>query len=672
MTISAKDFSEIYLAWESLILTGKMGKGAISDEVAESWLRCYQAHVDPEGKNGHLLVGRDKLDNILRENQELLAVARPTISKLYKTVAGSNFTVSLSDKDGYILEVIGDEDTINIANDIDLIPGADWTEEKAGTNGIGTALVLKKPVQVSGPEHYVRQLHTVTCSAAPIFNDQHQIIGVLDLSGPAELVYTHTLGMVIAAVEAIQDQLKLRQKNRELTALNEHLKCIVENMSDGVLLVDSNRKILQINPQARRLLHQYNCQINGLLIDELWHITPQSSKMLKTGQPYDDVEVIIDNTGEPFHCLVSGRPIRDKQDRISGQIIFISPMKNLKKLVNRISGAHAAFHFSDIIGTSKDLLEAIHIATLAAGNNSNVLITGESGTGKELFAQAIHNYSSRSNGPFVAVNCGAIPRELIGSELMGYVEGAFTGASRKGRPGKFELATGGTLFLDEIGDMPMEQQVALLRVLQERKVTRIGGDREIPVDIRVICATNKNLLREVDRGNFRKDLYYRLNVISVVLPPLRNRPEDIRLYFDYFLNKICHQRGVTIKYVNQAILQYLQEYDWPGNVRELQNVIEKMINLATDHRIDLNQLPEEILTPATIKDVPVKTSVSKPVETVENVRKQHRDSRAGKERDEIITLLARYGGNISEVAKNMGVCRNTVYRKIKLYNISLK
>ncbi|HEX3011695.1 MAG TPA: sigma 54-interacting transcriptional regulator, partial [Syntrophomonadaceae bacterium] len=229
-----------------------------------------------------------------------------------------------------------------------------------------------------------------------------------------------------------------------------------------------------------------------------------------------------------------------------------------------------------------------------------------------------------------------------------------------------------TLFLDEIGDMPMEQQVALLRVLQERKVTRIGGDREIPVDIRVICATNKNLLREVDRGNFRKDLYYRLNVISVVLPPLRNRPEDIKLYFDYFLNKICHQRGVTIKYVNQAILHYLQEYDWPGNVRELQNVIEKMINLATDHRIDLSQLPEEILTPAASKDVPVKTSVSKPVETVENVRKQHRDSRAGKERDEIIMLLARYGGNISEVAKNMGVCRNTVYRKIKLYNISLK
>lgn len=299
-------------------------------------------------------------------------------------------------------------------------------------------------------------------------------------------------------------------------------------------------------------------------------------------------------------------------------------------------------------------------------NDSNVLIIGESGTGKEVFAQAIHNQSSRRNGPFVAVNCGAIPRELISSELFGYVEGAFTGANRRGRPGKFELASGGTLFLDEIGDMPFEQQVALLRVLQEKKIVRIGGQNVVPVDVRIICATNKDLLKEVERGNFRQDLYYRLNVFSVSLPPLRNRQEDISLFLDYFLERWAAKDGVPRKQVEPDVVLYLQQYHWPGNIRELQNVMERMVGLCSGDIIGIDNLPPEILAPtpppALVPDKPV---------AVTTLREKRKDVLAERERQEIINLLSKYGGNISRVARAMEISRNTVYRKIKQYNINL-
>ena len=220
--------------------------------------------------------------------------------------------------------------------------------------------------------------------------------------------------------------------------------------------------------------------------------------------------------------------------------------------------------------------ETIEVARMAARSSSNVLIEGESGTGKELFAQAIHNASKRSAGPFVAVNCGAIPRELIASELFGYSEGAFTGAKKGGNPGKFELADGGTLFLDEIGDMPLEQQVALLRVIQEKSVSRIGSNQVIPVDVRIICATNKNLLELMQTGRFRQDLYYRLNVINLRILPLRERKEDIPVLFQHFLQQM-NQEGNQLS--QQDVIEHLLSYDWPGNVRELQNVVERFVHL---------------------------------------------------------------------------------------------
>jgi transcriptional regulator with PAS, ATPase and Fis domain len=341
----------------------------------------------------------------------------------------------------------------------------------------------------------------------------------------------------------------------------------------------------------------------------------------------------------------------------------IDPSNKIKKIVNRLSGSQAAFHFEDIVGKNGDLLEAIRVASLAAGKDSNVLLSGESGTGKELFAQAIHNASYRRNEPFLAINCGAIPRELLGSELFGYVDGAFTGAKRGGRPGKFELASGGTLFLDEIGDMPLEQQVALLRVLQEKKVTRIGSDKVVPVNVRIICATNKDLQREVEKGSFRQDIYYRLNVVSIALPPLRGHDEDIELLFNHFLEMVCRKLGTGIPWVDPEVIKCLQRYDWPGNVRQLQNIVERIINLTNGNEIGMNHLPEEIVAPFLID---TKETGSPYCErNITAIRSSSKQSLREKEYEEIIQLLARNQGNVSRVAQELGVDRSTIYRRMR-------
>ena len=314
---------------------------------------------------------------------------------------------------------------------------------------------------------------------------------------------------------------------------------------------------------------------------------PALEKTLKWHESFNDAEILIDSADGRIHCMSSGMPLLEDEDVLTGVVILVRPMAKVQKLVNRFSGAQAIFHFKDVIGHSDQITEVIHMASMAASGSSNILLEGESGTGKEVLAQSIHNRSARRKGPFVAVNCGAIPRELIASELFGYADGAFTGAKRGGRPGKFELAAGGTLFLDEIADMPLEQQVALLRVLQDRKITRIGDDKVIPVDFRVICATNKNLLEEVEKGTFRQDLYYRLNVVAITLPPLRSHPEDIPDLFEHFVELIGREWGSKIIEIDERVMEYLQQYKWPGNVRELQNVVERLISMAEGGRIQL-------------------------------------------------------------------------------------
>jgi PAS domain S-box-containing protein len=660
---------DVLSAWHKYITTGRIDDLAVRQEIVESWERCRKNGVNPYAGRSMALLEQQELKELLSSNKNLIGIAKPFMANLHGFVSGSGFVVLLCDERGYILETVGDSDVINKAPDLNFNQGATWAEEEVGNNGVGTVQMLARPFQVSGSEHYCHKHHPWTCSGAPIFNEHKEMIGILEMSGPVEKTHLHTLGMVVAAVAAIENQMRVQRQNRELILLNNRMNNIFLTVTDGVIVVNKEGAITQINPVAARFLAKSEEDIRGTLIQSILERSQHTRAMLASGNPYLDLELTVNTGGDSINCLASGKPIKDDQGSVTGGVIFINPIKKIRNLINRFSGAHATFHFEDILGKNKTLLKAIQMASLAAGNDINVLLQGESGTGKEVFAQAIHNQSDRRNGPFVAVNCGAIPRELIGSELFGYVEGAFTGAQKGGRPGKFELASGGTLFLDEIGDMPLEQQVSLLRVLQDNKITRISGDKVIQVDVRIICASNKDLQQEVAKGNFRQDLYYRLNVISISLPPLRQHPEDITLMFDVFFKEACRKLGVAVPSVDPQVISTLVKYSWPGNVRQLQNVVERMINIANGQDIHLEHLPEEILSPETDSHSEI-TLPPQPC-TIANERKRIREHLAKKDRTEIFTLLEKNSGNISKVARDLGISRNTLYRKMHRLNITV-
>ena len=472
----------------------------------------------------------------------------------------------------------------------------------------------------------------------------------------------------LCSIRNISHLLEILSKKDHLSWLTRMFTNIFMHITDGVMILDTEGRIKEVNLAAERILNKKAAEMIGQPLGQVLGIkTPYTNELLRRGQPYSDIEVFIESGGKNIQLTLSGNPVRDEEDRLVGGILFMRPIENIHNLVHRFTGNRASFQFEDIVTVSDNVLETIRLAAQAAGSMSNVLLEGESGTGKEVFAQAIHNQSSRRNGPFIDVNCGAIPRVLVGSELFGYAEGAFTGARKGGSPGKFELASGGTLFLDEIGDMPLEQQVTLLRVLQEKSITRIGDSKLIPIDVRVICATNKNLWEEVEIGNFRADLYYRLNVISIQIPPLRSRIKDIPLLFDYFLDAISSKTGRQFIYDRESLMKPLQRYHWPGNVRELQNVVERMVNISGGSYLNVEHLPPEIRKMNVTGNAfsrPAKT------ETIFEARQQSKKLRAEQEKQNIIALLDKYNGNVSKVAREMGYDRSTIYRKMRNYSIS--
>lgn len=655
------------LAWDDFVNSGKIKQEIIDSQIAESWIKCANSGVNPSNGKGHIILENHALQELVEKNETIINTAKPLMQNLYKFFKGSSFVVVLTDAQGYILELFGDHDRLRSAQKLNFLPGANWKEDDVGTNAIGTVLSMGNPIQVSGAEHFCRQHHCWTCSAAPIMDEYGKIAAVLDISGPANSSYSHTLGMVVAAAAAITMQLKMLRKNKELTLANKRLTSIFNTMSEGVILIDRTGVIHEVNPVASRMLEKSSEEVVGNSIESiLGGKTPHTRRMLSISEPYCDVELMVSHRNGTSHCLISGEPITDEQGNPGGGVIILRPIKQVKSLVNRFSGHVTAFQFSDIVGDSPPIREAVRIASLMAASMSNVLLQGESGTGKELFAQAIHHGSARRGGPYIALNCGAIPRELIGSELFGYEGGAFTGARREGRPGKFEMASGGTLFLDEIGDMPLEHQVALLRVIQDKTITRIGSNRAIATDVRLICATNKDLAQEVERGVFRQDLYFRLNVVSITAPPLRERGEDIVILFNYFLECIGKKQGIQF-IVEPAVLDFLPRYNWPGNVRELHNLVERAASLAEGNTISLRHFPTELCglqKPARSLSA---ADATRKINIV-SLREQTRQQIEQNERKSIIELLNECGGNISVVAKRLRVARSTIYRKMRSYD----
>lgn len=357
-----------------------------------------------------------------------------------------------------------------------------------------------------------------------------------------------------------------------------------------------------------------------------------------------------------LRVILSTRPI--VYDNIfKGTVLVIRTISDIRKIINHVTNNNINIYFEDIIGESKEIKDTKDKAVKASNGNSTILITGESGTGKELFARAIHSVGCSKDKPFIAINCAAIPEALLESELFGYEDGAFTGAKKGGKIGKFELAKGGTIFLDEIGDMPIHLQAKLLRVLQDKAVERIGGSRNIPLDVRIIAATHKDISKMIENGEFRNDLYYRLNVIPLLVPPLRERREDIPLLMDHILEKCNGKLNKSIKGFSNDVREVFLGYDWPGNIRELENAIEYAVNMENDRIIVISSLHQKFKrkTTNTIRDSICMDNTIIPIMQIEKTA--------------IINALKILKGNKEEAAKSLGISRATFYRKIKEYNI---
>ncbi|QEK13429.1 PAS domain-containing protein [Crassaminicella thermophila] len=646
-------------AWKLFVSEGTIEKELIRDVIAYSWLRSKLHGVDPLDEKIDVILSDEEFKERYKRFMPFIKTAMPFMHSLRKIVENTGFIVRLTDKDGYVLECIGDSSLTAEYGNLNIYNGCNVREDVIGTNAIGTALEIGQPIQVLGAEHYCKQYHNWTSSACPIRDEKEQIVGVLSTTGPNEKVHPHTLGMVVAAAQAIEKKMKLEKINKKLDMANKHFYAIMESISEGLICTDNKGVIMDINFFARRFLGLKEEDILGKNIHAILDKKNYDRIMrrINKGKKYEEEEIYFKTKkGKSISCIVTVTPILERStNEVEGVVFTFKESKKVHSLVNKIVGAEARFTFRDILGNSKDIKEAIRIAALAANTDTTILLLGESGTGKELFAQAIHNESPRRKNPFVFLNCGAIPRELVGSELFGYVEGAFTGAKRGGHPGKFELADGGTIFLDEIGDMPLDTQVNLLRVLETKEIVRIGGHNVVPVDVRVIAATHKDLKKEVELGNFREDLFYRLNVMPIKTPSLRDRKEDIKVFVDYFIEKFSKSMGKSIKGIQESFYRGMINYNWPGNVRELQNVVQLVVNMVED---------EEILTykhlPSYMKssNMPKGIDLTEGLMTLEEIEKMA-----------IIKTVQEVGGNLALAAKILGIGRSTLYRKIEKYGL---
>lgn len=594
---------------------------------------------------------RDQYDSIMENMRELVERSGPDYYLRYVNKAMANFY-------GVTQESLINTDTM------DLVMEEDRQE----------IYTLMKNVNAENPYYHYEyrvqlqdQTYWMESVGRGFYEDDGTIIEYQDVSRDV----THFKNMEEELKKTVEARTaELSNTNRKLLQVNNYLQSILAGISEGILVMDQNGVCEFLNYGPNDLWKGVDREICDFFCSLL---NSKSSNVLNwmflKKRAFTDQEMHFTSEGKDHFFVVSGMLLEAEQDMATKGILVLKPITQVHQMVTRMSGNQARFRFKDIVTTSSSLQETIFLAKQAAASDCNVMIEGESGTGKELFAQSIHNGSSRRSGPFVAVNCGAIPRDLVASELFGYAEGSFTGAKKGGKPGKFELAEGGTLFLDEIGDMPLDQQIVLLRVIQERSVTRVGGEREIPVDVRIISATNHNLLAEAEENNFREDLFYRLNVIGLHVPPLRERKEDILPLFCSFWAKATGCKAENfLKLLQPDVIDALSRYDWPGNVRELENVADRMMYLSGGKEITVQYLPQHLLKVVSSKEVREPASLVQNTTTgsIQGLRAERKEASLSRERQRLFSVLEQANGNISAAARALGISRATFYRKLRL------
>ncbi|HEX6829002.1 MAG TPA: sigma-54-dependent Fis family transcriptional regulator [Burkholderiales bacterium] len=598
-------------------------------------------------------VASSHLKEAQERNLALLAQARPLMQSLYEQIVESGSLLILTDPMGLILHSLGDPEFIAKAQRVALKPGVSWSESDRGTNAIGTAAVERVPVLVHGGEHFLERNSFLTCSAAPIFDPRGDLAGVLDISADHRGYHKHTMALVRMTAKMIERRLLLAEHGGELLVNLHRIPEFAGTLCEGVAAFAESGVMLGATQSALQELGISAREISRHSFGTLFDVSLEEALGYALRGGASPLTLALRAGRQVFATLQAGSAVVGRR--------FVSQLVPQGAASQAPAGRSRLDCFDALCHGDARMQGAIERARRVIGRDIPILIEGESGVGKELFAKAFHNAGPRRERAFVAVNCAAIPEGLIESELFGYDEGAFTGARRRGAIGRIQQADGGTLFLDEIGDMPFALQSRLLRVLQERSITPLGSNRASRLDISLICATHRRLKDEVARGNFREDMYYRLNGLRFSLPPLRERT-DLPELIQSILDEEC--RGRRRVKVSEEVLRTFGRYPWPGNIRQLSYVIRAALALVgEDEEIMCHHLPDDFL-----EDIAALNAERSAVEQATGLPGAGPIEVCGNleeiELQAIRKALDDNGGNVSAAARQLGISRNTLYRKL--------
>ena len=632
----------------------------IRKDILESWNYSKKANVNPMTLPPSEIIKGLKTSNIAAKSGDFLSgdfrsdCCMNILKPYYDLLTNTNAAILYADTDLNIINQRGNTQLLSRLESLNLGIGASLKEESVGTNAAALTFRNHQDSYVLGSEHYIEALQDfATCSCE-----------LCELDGYTPYCY---YVFITPKTNFNEYQLTLLRYAKDLTLYklnsvwNESQQIMSNDQKqfshEGMIFVDKNGFITGANQWINENLRQV------YLGQKLEDAIPELSAALKYIQEEKSFKLHGISTKRNKKTIAQGQPIK-KQNKTVGTLITLSD----HSFEGRQKNSNAPYTFDYLIGSNSNFVAVKEIAMQAAKSPSNILILGESGTGKELFAQAIHNASNFRNGPFISINCASIPRELISSELFGYAEGSFTGARKGGAPGKFELADNGTIFLDEIGDMPYDIQSVLLRTLEERAVNKIGSNRPVPINVRVISATNQNLWQNVLSKEFRLDLFYRLNVIQITIPPLRERLDDIPLLVDFYLKYFNGMLNKNILGITSEVIHIFKNYYWPGNIREFRNTLESAAVLCNSELISSDVLTPQLFKSSIIQKQTITSDTYNSLnilseDVTKNLIKKH--EKKMNEKKEILDLLKKHNGNKTQVAKELGITRVTLYNKLQ-------
>lgn len=627
-------------------------KGIVSDnvkpEIVQSWKRCQEAGLPTSHRIPPCYEG-EEWKEIHDQYAYFINTAAPIIEASLKEALDYEIlplSMYVTDPKGTILYLsISSQFAEHIVSSMGMRVGAKWNETYIGTNSVSLSLEHKHNFTTTAYEHYMDEHSIYNCISALIHDNDGAIIGTLTMS--YYLYYYNPLltAFVYTTARLIEESMQMQ---RARGALNYSMN----NSDKGLLVLDSNGAVIEANTKFYQMIRNNDAElkdlnINLLLRDFDWEKSFADRKLhASIGETFLNYQAVSTRVRVDAYLI-------DLYGHKDGYVLILQGVDDIISLSQKYTGSATVFRFDNIITQDPQMEHLIAECKHIANQNCSVLIEGESGTGKELFAESIHTYSNRSKGPFIAVNCAALPPSLVESELFGYEKGTFTDGLTTGKAGKFEQADGGTIFLDEIGELSLDIQAKLLRVLDNKRITRIGGNTEKKLDIRVIAATNRDLYDMMMDKSFREDLYYRLSVFSITLPPLNDRNGDIPLLVNHFLRQLrMENRGISRRFSEES-MDLLENYHWNGNVRELQNAISRAYHLCDTAVIGPEYLPRKIRERGTVE-----------------ARSELPASIKNHERDMILRALDANGWNVTRAARQLNISRATIYRKMKSLGIS--